>query len=113
MIEMASVLLNLVRLHYYVSKGEKRAVLFNELLNYPSRLFGTTLIMVNSATVFGSEFSREFHEAIGLSPDLAPLTQVLLVLIFGELSPMFAARTHSEHMALLGIPLLYASAKIL
>lgn len=113
MMEMACVSFNRVRLHYYVSKGRRRAVLLNELLHQPSRLFGTTLIMVNVAMFFGSEFAREFHIALGLSPDLAPLSQVFLVLIFGELSPMFAARNYSEHIAMLGIPLLYASAKIL
>lgn len=113
MMEMACVSFNRVRLHYYVSKGEKRALLLNDLLHHPSRLFGTTLIMVNVTMFAGSEFAREFHEAIGLSPDLAPLSQVLIVLIFGELAPMFAARTHSEHMAMLGIRALYASAKIL
>jgi CBS domain containing-hemolysin-like protein len=113
MMEMACVSFNRVRLHYYVSKGEKRALLLNELLHHPSRLFGTTLIMVNVAMFAGSEFAREFHEAIGISPDLAPLSQVLIVLIFGELAPMFAARCHSEHMALLGIPILYTSAKVL
>lgn len=113
MMEMACVSFNRVRLHYYVSKGQRRAVLLNDLLHQPSRLFGTTLIMVNVAMFFGSEFAREFHIALGLSPDLAPLSQVFIVLIFGELAPMFAARNYSEHMAMLGIPLLYASAKIL
>lgn len=113
MMEMACVSFNRVRLHYYVSKGKKRAVLLNDLLHHPSRLFGTTLIMVNLTMFFGSEFAREFHIAIGLSPDLAPLSQVLLVLVFGELAPMFAARLYSEPIAMSGIPLLYASAKLL
>jgi putative hemolysin len=113
MMEMACVSFNRVRLHYYVSKGKRRAILLNELLHQPSQLFGTTLIMVNVAMIFGSEFSREFHIALGLNPDLAPLSQVFIVLIFGELAPMFAARNYSEHIAMIGIPLLYASAKIL
>lgn len=113
MMEMACVSFNRVRLHYYVSKGKRRAILLNELLHQPSRLFGTTLIMVNVTMIFGSEFAREFHEALGLSPDLAPLSQVFFVLVFGELAPMFAARNYSEHIAMLGVPLLYASAKIL
>ncbi|MGZ3633528.1 MAG: hemolysin family protein [Parachlamydiaceae bacterium] len=113
MMEMACVSFNRVRLHYYVSKGDKRAILLNELLHHPSKLFGTTLIMVNVALVFGSEFAREFHIAIGLSPDLAPLSQVFIVVIFGELAPMFAARSYSEHLATIGIPLLYASSKVL
>lgn len=112
MSEMACVSFNKVRLQYYVSKGMKRAIWLNYLLHHPTRLFGTTLIGVNIALVSGSEFSREFHRAIGVSPDLAPLTQVIIVVIFGELAPMFAARRYAEHVALLSVPLLYISAKI-
>lgn len=113
MMEMACVSFNRVRLHYYVSKGLPRAILLNDLLQKPAKLFGTTLIGVNVAMFFGSEFAREFHIAIGLSPDWAPLSQVFLVVILGELAPMFAARSYSEHIAMLGIPLLYASAKVM
>lgn len=113
MMEMACVSFNRIRLHYYVSKGYKRAIWLNELLHNPWMLFGTTLIGVNFAMFFGSEFSREFHSAIGVSPDLAPLTQVVLVIIIGELAPMFAARAFPEHVALLGIPIIYASAKLM
>jgi len=111
--EMAIVSFNKVRLKFYASQGIKRAVWLEYLLQNPSRLFGTTLIGVNVATVISSECAREFHRAIGVDPDFAPLTQVLIVLIFGELAPMFAARMHSEHMAMLGAPLVYLSSKIL
>lgn len=113
MMEMACVSFNKVRLQYYVSKGVKRAEWLSYLLHNPSRLFGTTLIGVNVALVIGSECAREFHQAIGLDPDLAPLTQVIIVLIFGELAPMFAARHYVENVAMLGIPIVYFSAKIL
>lgn len=113
MMEMAFVSFNRIRLHYYVSKGNKRAIWLNNLLQHPWMLFGTTLIGVNVAMFFGSECAREFHQSIGLSPDLAPLSQVVLVIIFGELAPMFAARAYPEHVALLGVPLVYASAKIM
>lgn len=113
MSEMACVSFNRVRLHYYVSKGQRRALMLSELLHNPSRLFGTTLIGVNVALFFGSECAREFHMAIGVNPDFAPLTQVFLVVIFAELAPMFAARGYAEHVAMLGIPLLYASTKVL
>lgn len=113
MLEMACVSFNRVRLHYYVSKGDRNAILLNELLHNPSRLFGTTLIMVNVAMFFGSECSREFHIAIGVNPDLAPLTQVVLVVILGELAPMFAARSYSENVALLGVPIIYASSRLM
>lgn len=113
MMEMACVSFNRVRLQYYVSKGYTRAIWLNDLLDHPSRLFGTTLIGVNIALVVGSECSREFYSAIGLSPDISPITQVILVVIFGELAPMFAARRYAEHVALLGIPLIYASARLM
>lgn len=113
MIEMACVSFNKIRLQYYVSKGYKRAMWLNDLLQHPSRLFGTTLIGVNIALVISSECAREFYSSLGLSPDLAPLTQVILVVIFGELAPMFAARHYPEHVALLGMPILYASSRVM
>ena len=76
MLEMACVSFNKVRLQYYVSKGQKRAIWLSYLLNHPALLFGTTLIMVNAALLIGSECSRKFYDSLGLSPDWAPLTQV-------------------------------------
>jgi CBS domain containing-hemolysin-like protein len=113
MMEMACVSFNKVRLNYYVSKKNQRAIWLNYLLHNPFRLFGTTLIGVNVAMFAGSECAREFHTAIGVNPDLAPLTQVALVVIFGELAPMFAARHYAEHVAMLGVPLLYLSARLM
>ncbi len=111
--EMASVSFNKVRLQYYVSKGTKRAIWLNYLLQRPSRLFGTTLIGITTALVIGSECARRFYESIHLDPDWAPLTQVLLVVIFGELAPMFAARRHPEQSAMFCVPLMIILAKIL
>lgn len=113
MMEMACVSFNRIRLQYYVTKGVKRAILLQSLLANPSMLFGTTLIMVNVAIVVGSQCSRESYAAVGWNPNLAPLLQIALVVIFGELAPMFAARRYAEHVALLGAPLLFASAWLL
>lgn len=113
MLEMAIVSLNKVRLQYYVSIGSKRAIWLNYLIHDPARLFGTTLIGVNVATVIGSECAREFNTAIGIDPNLAPLSQILLVIIFGELAPMFAARHYPEHVSMLGIPIVYFSSKVM
>ena len=110
MMEMACVSFNKIRLQYYVSEGDKRAERLSWLLLNSSRLFGTTLIGVNVAMMFGSEFSRQFYEAIGINPTWAPLTQIMIVIIFGELAPMFAARKYSEHTAMLGANTLYFSA---
>lgn len=113
MMEMACVSFNKVRLQYYVSKGYKRAIWLNNLLQNPAKLFGTTLIGVNIALVVGAECSRECYSALGLDPDLAPITQIFLVVILGELAPMFAARHYAEHVTMLGIPIIYASTKIM
>jgi putative hemolysin len=111
--EMAIVSLNKVRLQYYVSKKNKRAIWINNLLKNPSRLFGTTLLGVNITLQIGSECSREIYQALNLDPSFAPFTQVILVLILAELAPMFAARRYAEYASMWGIPLLYAASKLL
>lgn len=113
MLEMACVSFNKVRLQYYVSKGSRRAIWLNELLHNPGRLFGTALICINAAMLVGSEASRRLYESLELSPDLAPLTQVIIVLIFAEIAPLFAGRRYAEHAAMMGIPILYAASFIL
>lgn len=107
MLEMACVSFNKVRLQYYVSKQNKRALWLSYLLHHPALLFGTTLIGVNTALIVGSECARRFYDSLGLSPDWAPLSQIIIVLIFAEIAPMFAGRRYAEHVAMLGIPLLF------
>lgn len=113
MLEMSCVSFNKVRLQYYLSKKMRRAIWLSEIIKNPARLFGTTLIGVNAALQFGSETARRFYTEIGLSPDLAPISQVILVLVIAELSPMFAGRRYAEHVTLLGIPFIYLASKIL
>jgi putative hemolysin len=113
MMEMACVSYNQVRLHFYVSKKKKMALWLSYLLKNPSRLFGTTLIGVNVAMFAGSECARRFHESIGIDPNFAPISQVLAVVILAELAPMFAARHYPEHVAKMGVSLIYFSSKIL
>lgn len=62
---------------------------------------------------FGSECARRFYASIDLSPDWAPLSQVIIVLIFAELAPMFAARRYAEHVTMLGIPIIYFTSLIM
>ncbi len=111
--EMALVSFNKVRLQYYEGIGYKRAQWIRSLLQDPSKLFGTTLLMVNLALQVGSECSRRVYLGLGLNPDIAPVTQVFLVMIFAEIAPMFAARRYSEQVAMLGIPLVYTSSILL
>lgn len=113
MVEMACVSFNKVRLQYYVSQKNRRAIWLSALLNRPAQLFGTTLLAVNTVLILGSECARRFYLSLGLSPDWAPLTQVLIVLIFAEISPMLAGRRYAEHAAMFGIPVVYAASIIL
>lgn len=113
MLEIACVSFNKVRLEYWVAQNKRRAKWLSYLLNRPILLFGVTLIGVNACLQMGSECSRRFYEALGLSADFAPLSQIVLVLIFAELAPMFAGRRFAEHVAMLGIPLLYVASFIL
>lgn len=112
MLELASVSFNRVRLEYCVSKKMKRAMWLHYLLQKPSRLFGTVMLGVNVALQIGSQASREFYQSVGWDPDFAPITQVFLVVIFAELAPLFAARRYPEHVAMLGIPIVYATSRI-
>jgi putative hemolysin len=107
MLEMACVSFNKVRLQYFVGQNKKRAKWLHYLLARPTLLFGATLIGVNASLQIGSECSRRLYAALGLNPDWAPLSQILLVIIFAELAPMFAGRRYAEHAAMLGVPILY------
>ena len=113
MLEMACVSFNKVRLQYFISKNHRRARWLSYLLNHPAKLFGTTLIGVNAALQLGSEAARRFYESVGLSPDWAPLSHVILVLIFAEIAPLVAGRRYAEHAAMLGVPVLYFSSLVL
>jgi len=113
MFELASVSFNKVRLQYYLSKNYRKAKMLDYLLKKPSRLFGTTLIAVNTVLLMGSEAARRFYLSLGLSPDFAPISQFILVVIFGELAPLFAARRHPEHVAFFGVPIIYFISKLL
>ena len=107
MMEMACVSFNKVRLQYYVSKNHRRAIWLSYLLNRPGLLFGTALIGITTSLIVGSECARHLYVSLGLNPDWSPLSQIVLVIIFAEVAPMFAGRRYAEHAAMLGIPLLY------
>ncbi len=111
--EMASVSMSKVRLQYYESKGNARARWLHYLLKRPSRLFGTTLIGINTALQMGSECARRFYESIHLDPDWAPVSQVFIVVIFAELVPLFTARRHPEQIAMTFSPVMLVFAKLL
>lgn len=111
--EMASVSLNKVRLHYAASKGSKRAQFLEYLLQRPSRLFGMTLISINAALQIGSECARRVYESMRIDPDWAPVSQVVLVVVFAELIPLFTARRHPQQIAMALSPVMIFFAKFL
>ena len=111
--EMACISFNRLRLEFAVREGHRREKWIQSMIDNPTALFGTTLIGVNVALVISSESMRRLFEALDLNPNLSPLIQAPYVLIIGELIPMFAARLFPEHMARLGIPLLWLSSKVL
>lgn len=113
MLEMACISFDRVRVQYFLTKGDLKIQWLNELLSHSGTLFGTTLIGVNIALVVGSESARQLFSSLGLSPDLSVVPQILIVILFGELAPMFAARRYPDHVIRIGVGLVYYSAKIL
>lgn len=111
--EMACISFNRVRLNYFASLGQKRAIWLCELIENPTRLFGTTLIGINASLQIGSECSRQLYESLHLSPDFAPLSQVILVVLFGELIPLFSGRRHPERIAMALAPFMICISRIL
>lgn len=111
--EMAMISFNKIRLQFYLNEGSKRASWLNYLFTHPSRLFGTTLIGVNVAMMFASEFIRQSFYAAGLDADFSPLLSVPIIIVIGELAPQFAARSFPENVALLLSPVIYFSSIVL
>ncbi len=107
MTEIASLSFNRIRVQYYVSQGNRKAVWLNHLLNHPSHLFGTALIMINLSLEIGSEASRQLYQSLGMNPIYSPITQIIIVSIIGELAPLFAGRRYAESAAMIGAPIIY------
>lgn len=107
MVEMACVSFNKVRLEYFVSKGNLRAKWLARIISRPTLLFGSTMLAVNTAMLLGSECTRRLYFSLGISPDWAALTWIIVVVVFAEITPMVAGRRFSEHAAMIGVPVLY------
>lgn len=113
MMEMACISFDRIRLQYFLTTGNIKMVRLNELLSHSGKLFGTTLICGNIALIVGSESARQIFSNLGVSPDWAILPQIVVVILFGELAPMFAARRYPEHVVRIGINFIYYSSKLL
>lgn len=112
MAEMSAVSFDRIRLSFLVEKGNRRAKMLSALLETPAKMFGTVLIGVSTSLMIGSECSRNFYVALGLPAEMAPITQILLVVIFAELVPLFAARRHYQQVALFCAPIITVCSKI-
>ena len=113
--EMAMVSSNRIRLKYLANNGDRNAKIILNLLDNPERLFGTTLVGINLATVISTALSDFYFKKIIynkiieflpfidkiISIDtLISFIMVPSVLIFGELFPMSIARKYPNTMAL-------------
>ena len=109
--EMAMVSSNRIRLNFLAKQGNSRANIILNLLNSPERLFGTTLVGINIATVTASALSDFYFEEIiahrfPVIEHYIPITVLTLfiveisVLIFGELYPMSIARKYPNTTAI-------------
>lgn len=110
--EMAMLSSNRLKLKSAAKSGDKRANIILALLNNPERLFGTTLVGTNLANIISTVCSDYLFGTI-LKNDIETMTNgrisadvvtscimVPLVLIFGELYPMYVARKYPNATAL-------------
>ncbi len=110
--EMAMLSSNRLKLKSVAKSGDKRANIILALLNNPERLFGTTLVGTNLANIISTVCSDYLFGTI-LKHDIESMTNgrisadvvtscimVPLVLIFGELYPMYVARRYPNATAL-------------
>ncbi|MCG8571702.1 MAG: hemolysin family protein [Spirochaetes bacterium] len=108
--EMAMVSSNRIRLNYLAKNGDKRAKIILNLLFSPERLFGTTLVGINIATVSATVICDRYFENIFVKYfptiehfiSMSALTAIImevLILIFGELTPMSIARKYPNTTA--------------
>jgi putative hemolysin len=107
MMEMAIVSIDRVRLEYRTQKGDASAIIIKSLLEKPALLFTTTLISVNLFLQVGSQAARLMFSALDLNPNYSAPLQILLTLIFAELTPLMIARQFSDTIALKGARALY------
>nr|HPO49020.1 CNNM domain-containing protein [Spirochaetota bacterium] len=109
--EMAMVSSNKIKLNYMANNGDKKAGIILNLLNKPDKLFGTTLVGINLATVISTavadyyfhEVFIKYYPAIKNFISLELLTFIVMepaILIFGELFPMSLARKYPNTVAL-------------
>lgn len=106
--EMGMISFNRIRLRHLVEEGDRKAVLIQRLLDNPQRLFGTTLVGVNISVIVGATIAsdlvdRYITQSHTWGPVIATAVMLPLVLMFGEIVPMSAFRSHSTSLVRLSI----------
>jgi len=101
--EMGLVSFNRLRLRHRAESGDKTALLIQELLEKPEKLFGTTLVGVNISVIVGATIAtvlvkRYLIEAEGMVPLVSTAIMFPLIVMLGEIVPMSIARSHSERL---------------
>lgn len=109
--EMAMVSCNKFRIQYLERNDNKRASIILFLLNNPHRLFGTTLLGINLATILATSaadyyfynYIADYFLFIEKYVSLELLVLIFMepiILVFGELYPMSIARKYPNSNAL-------------
>lgn len=111
--EMAILSYNRLNLNCRLQRGERKAKWICYFLQNPHHLFTTILLFNDACLHIGSECSRRLYQSCDLPPAIAPISQIILVILFAELAPMFAARRHPESAAHFGVGLLYGLSKLI
>jgi putative hemolysin len=106
--EMGMISFNRIRLRHLVEGGDKKAVLIQRLLDNPQRLFGTTLVGVNICVIVGATVASDLvHRYVTQSntwgPAIATGVMLPLTVMFGQIVPMSAYRSHSTFLVRLSI----------
>ncbi len=104
--EMAMVSSNKIRLNYLAKNGNKKASTILYLLNNPDKLFATTLVGVNLATVIATSLAAFYFDSIvrkdvlilfGFNIPKEIIVTIIIqpiILIFGEMTPNSVARKY-------------------
>ena len=109
MAEMAIVSCNRVTIEYYIYQKNPKALLVKKFLIQPTRMFSTFVFGINLALQCGSQSARELYICLHIDPDYAPLVHIIVVVLFGELIPLYIARLFPESISMKVIPIVYWS----
>ncbi|WP_108624371.1 DUF21 domain-containing protein [Candidatus Similichlamydia epinepheli] len=104
--EVAIVSYDPLLLNYQLHKKNIRAQAVHHFIRSPQSLFTTTLILIEFALHFGSECAKNLFKSIGVPLQLIPFVYIPIVVIFGELSPLFMGRRFPHVIAQFGVVVL-------